>query len=45
MNPVDFVQSLVQRTSQFTFHNWLIVFACISLATYILLISRRPKFL
>ncbi len=41
MNPFDLVQEVIRRTSQFNFHDWLLTFACIILASYALLISRR----
>ncbi len=42
MNVFDFFQSLIERTSQMTAHQWLLTSACVILGCYAILISRRP---
>jgi hypothetical protein len=42
MNLFDVVQSLIERTSQMTAHQWLLTSACVILGCYALLVSRRP---
>ena len=41
MNLLDFSDALLRRTSQFNFHDWLRVFACIMLGSDTLLLARR----
>ena len=41
MNLLDFIENFMRRTSQFTFNDWLLVFACFVLASYTLLLARR----
>jgi hypothetical protein len=41
MGPLDFFQSLMHRTSQFTVQDWLLTFACAIVGYYALQIARR----
>jgi hypothetical protein len=41
MEPLDFFQSLMHRTSQFTIQDWLLTFACAVVAWYALQIAKR----
>jgi hypothetical protein len=42
MKLFELFPALIERTSQFSLNQWLLTFACITLACYALLISRRP---
>lgn len=41
MGPIEFFESLMRRTSQFSIQDWLLTFACAIIAYYALQIARR----
>jgi hypothetical protein len=41
MNLLNFFESVITRTSQFTIRVWLLTFACVVLAIYAVGLSRR----
>jgi hypothetical protein len=41
MNLLNFTEALIRRSSQFSISDWMLVFSCVILGTYALLLARR----